>query len=107
MPVRIQRKRTKGWKMPEGVVSVTRPGKFGNPFLVKHCSEAGYATGLDAARICVEAYRAWLLGEKHWAHAIPMPDPPDISSLRGKDLTCWCALGTPCHADVLLELANR
>jgi hypothetical protein len=106
MPKRIQRKRTKGWRMPEGAMSVTRPGRFGNPFTVKQCHEAGYATKVNAARICVEAYRAWMLGEKHWAHAIPMPAPPDVSSLRGKDLACWCKPGDPCHADVLLEIAN-
>ena len=33
-PERIQRKRTKGWKMPENTVSVCRPGKWGNPFRV-------------------------------------------------------------------------
>lgn len=27
--------------------------------------------------------------------------------LRGKDLVCWCPLEEPCHADVLLEWANR
>jgi Domain of unknown function (DUF4326) len=26
--------------------------------------------------------------------------------LRGKNLACWCRLDRPCHADVLLELAN-
>jgi hypothetical protein len=34
----------------------------------------------------------------------------DVAALRrdlaGKDLACWCPLGQPCHADVLLELAN-
>lgn len=28
-------------------------------------------------------------------------------ALRGKHLACWCQLDGPCHADVLLELANR
>jgi len=27
--------------------------------------------------------------------------------LRGKDLACWCPLDQPCHADILLEVANR
>jgi hypothetical protein len=31
----------------------------------------------------------------------------DVSELRGKNLMCWCELGTPCHADVLLEVANK
>jgi hypothetical protein len=29
-----------------------------------------------------------------------------LPSLRGKNLACWCPLDQPCHADVLLELAN-
>jgi len=29
-----------------------------------------------------------------------------LGELRGHDLACWCPLGAPCHADVLLELAN-
>jgi hypothetical protein len=33
--------------------------------------------------------------------------PADLSSLRGKNLACWCRAGTPCHADVLLEVANE
>jgi hypothetical protein len=32
---------------------------------------------------------------------------PDLAPLRGRDLACWCPLDQPCHADVLLELANR
>jgi hypothetical protein len=30
-----------------------------------------------------------------------------IKELRGKNLACWCRLDQSCHADVLLELANR
>lgn len=29
-----------------------------------------------------------------------------LRDLRGRDLACWCPLDAPCHADVLLELAN-
>lgn len=28
------------------------------------------------------------------------------AELAGKDLACWCHPGDPCHADVLLEIAN-
>lgn len=28
------------------------------------------------------------------------------TALRGKNLACWCRPGQPCHADVLLEIAN-
>ena len=84
MPKRIQRKRTKGWRMPANAVSVTRPGKWGNPYTVE-----GY--GREQA---IRLYREWLVGK-------------DLSELRGKDLACYCPLDQPCHADVLLELANR
>jgi hypothetical protein len=40
-------------------------------------------------------------------YAMPsLPERPPLDELRGKDLLCWCPLGSPCHADVLLELAN-
>lgn len=29
-----------------------------------------------------------------------------LHELRGHDLVCWCPLDSPCHADVLLELAD-
>lgn len=37
---------------------------------------------------------------------IGVPPRPDLAPLRGRDLVCWCPLDQPCHADVLLELAN-
>lgn len=40
-----------------------------------------------------------------------MPSPAhltqELTELRGKNLACWCKIGNPCHADVLLELANQ
>jgi hypothetical protein len=33
--------------------------------------------------------------------------PDDLSPLAGKNLACFCAPGQPCHADVLLEIANQ
>jgi hypothetical protein len=44
---------------------------------------------------------------------IGVPPVPDLEPLRGHDLVCWCPLTdasgqpVPCHADVLIELANR
>lgn len=38
--------------------------------------------------------------------AISLPDRPDPRELRGMDLACWCKLDQPCHADVLIALAN-
>ena len=94
LPQRIQRKRTKGWKMPLGTVSVCRPGKWGNPFRV-----GDY--GIPNAGEAVLRFRHWLDGR------VVGPAPPsDFSALRGKNLACFCALDQPCHADVLLEIAN-
>lgn len=96
MPQRIQRKRTKGFRMPPNTVSVTRPGKWGNPF-----------QGNDPA-FCVALFRAWVEGR----HARSTPDVQqdfvrsNLHELRGKNLACFCALDQPCHADVLLEIAN-
>jgi hypothetical protein len=30
-----------------------------------------------------------------------------LPELRGKNLACFCKPGEPCHADILIELANR
>jgi hypothetical protein len=97
-PIRIRRKRTKGWKMPPNTVSVTRPGKWGNPFVVGKTYEtvAAGAAIVDDAAHAVRLFRAVALTRK----------AEIIGELRGKNLACFCALGRSCHADVLLELAN-
>lgn len=90
-PRRIQRKRTKGWRMPEGAVYVGRPTKYGNIFIV----------GEDGSpEECVEKYR-------HFMNYQILIHDEIRRELRGKNLVCWCSLNQPCHADVLLELANR
>jgi hypothetical protein len=102
-PFRVQRRRSKGWRMPENTVSVCRPGKWGNPFPVGKPAKdvpAKYR-GIVAAdpSQAVELYRQ-LIAE----YGLPLDC--DIEELRGKNLACWCKAGEPCHADVLLELAN-
>lgn len=111
-PVRIQRKSSKGWKMPENTVCVTRPGKFGNPFNWVQLREAGYkGTSEELTAQCIRDFRGWLLNEYEvWTG--PMAEEnrklimDNISQLSGKNLACWCPLSKPCHADVLLDLAN-
>lgn len=111
-PRRIQRRRTKGWRMPPGTVFVGRPTKWGNPFVVvpteQELTFAGYGNALGAylsvktASDAVEQYKRFLkmdeIGRKV-AHDA-------LNDLRGRNLACWCKEGDPCHADVLLELAN-
>ena len=94
-PKRIQRKRTKGWKMPDGAVYVGRPTKWGNPYV---------AYDSQGRSEVVAAYRShfWKKDGKWRFDASSL----DVNELRGKDLACWCPLGQPCHADVLLEIAN-
>jgi Domain of unknown function (DUF4326) len=89
-PRRIQLRRTRGWRKPEGVVVVSRPSRWGNPFPIE--------PGTSRER-SIELFHAWLL------------EQPDMAEearreLRGRDLACWCPLDVPCHADVLLEVAN-
>lgn len=91
MPVRVQLSRRKGWRMPPNTVSVARPGRWGNPFRVGVLDR----TAAD----CVALFREWM--------AAPyQTEQPDPAELRGNNLACWCRLDQPCHADVLLELAN-
>ena len=97
-PVRLQRKRTKGFKMesPNGleIVYVGRPSRWGNQFAIR-------IYGLDGS---IRRFKSAALVMKH---AYPEAFEEWIAPLRGKNLCCWCAIGSPCHADVLLELANK
>jgi hypothetical protein len=104
MNVRIQRRRTKGWRMPPGAIYVGRPTVYGNPFTVARaftelCDVMVPATDLMSRFVAVQAYRSWITAEVV-DHTI------DLELLRGHDLACWCPLDQPCHADVLLELTR-
>lgn len=100
-PVRVQLRRTKGWRMPPNTVNVARPNRYGNPFPIGQEGPLG-RTAPDAQG-AVGFFRAMLRDAELLAEA---GYPTDFAPLRGKNLACWCALGTPCHADALLELAN-
>lgn len=108
-PIRIQLRRAKGWRMPANTVKVDRTTEFGNPFTVAGAVAAGYR-GSDAelAAMCVNEFRGWIEGRVHsFAPERVLSLRSAIGDLRGKNLACWCALGQTCHADVLLELANK
>lgn len=103
-PIRIQLSRAKGWRMPPNTVKVDRSTMWGNPFRV---GDRVQATPDLPVAVCfsqaeaVDAYRELL--------ELPMMvqfRAQIITSLRGKNLACWCPIGSPCHADVLLEIAN-
>jgi hypothetical protein len=119
-PKRIQLRRTKGWRLPDGAVSVARPTKWGNPYRIeKRPAEQGpypwvvmssfkdhilgaHETKHEAAAQAVEVYELQIgpLGNYE------MDADLIVSELAGHDLACWCPLDQPCHADVLLEIAN-
>jgi hypothetical protein len=85
--------------------SVARPGPWGNPFSIDAVMAE---TGLDRDAAQAEAvarHRRWLHGEIEADRAPPSP-AEIIGTLGGKNLACWCRIGTPCHADTLLALAN-
>jgi hypothetical protein len=101
--MRVQLSRRKGWKMPENTVSVARPAKWGNPFVVG-CNPSQFSTALPLECTSVEqAVACYRYFAETW---IAITQGRWIEPLRGKNLACWCPLDQPCHADVLLEIAN-
>ena len=98
MPCRIQLSRAKGWRMPPDTVKVDRTTVWGNRWKIgTNSNHLGrqVASNADA----VECFRACAFVEDHMKAWVR-------ENLRGKNLACWCALDQPCHADVLLEIAN-
>mgnify|MGYP000875027941 FL=1 len=96
---RVQLRRTKGWRMPDNTVKVDRTTKWGNPFIVSKFNTPEKA--IAQFRRAIEDYPKTGL----WLDFNP-GSHRELSELRGKNLACWCPLDKPCHADVLLELAN-
>lgn len=120
-PRRLQRKRERGWRKPAHAVIVDRTSRFGNPWRVIY-------SHYDCGWIVVRAN-----GQGRW-RSRPFPRSPDdahayviamfqrhlrmtptgrslaklaMRELRGRDLICACNEGRPCHADVLISIANR
>jgi hypothetical protein len=96
--------------MPANTISVTRPGKYGNPFypgsglaMGGFDSEMRMVTPAATPANCAKWFRIRIENmRKHEPRAFA----EYIEPLRGKNLACWCAVGAPCHADILLEVAN-
>jgi hypothetical protein len=101
-PTGIQLSRKKGWNLQAvsvalnglPAVNVARPSKWGNPFKV----------GRDgSAAVCVLRYQGYLHTDEVGRELVCQ----HIAELRGKNLACWCPLGSACHRDVLLRIANE
>lgn len=128
MPGQVQISRARGWRMPVGAVKVDRTTRWGNPFKVlKPRSKAepwrvaftpfrpgqarpdwaaeveapGHAGELEATGAAQSAFARWL-GEPAQAELVEQAR----RELRGKDLACWCPIGSPCHRGVWIGLAN-
>jgi hypothetical protein len=105
MPKRIQLRRTKGWRKPEGTVVVSRPSRWGNPFRPHETYRFTYRDGHIGMGIAggqdsvVRLFEAFLDARPDLQQAVR-------EELAGHDLACWCRLDEPCHADVLLSFAN-
>ncbi|MGE0825239.1 MAG: DUF4326 domain-containing protein [Candidatus Binatia bacterium] len=89
-PRRIQLKSKKDWKMPANTMSVANPAKWANHYA--WWARGGYAAAAEMFRDYIMRRPRLIEAAKH--------------ELRGKNLACWCPLNKPCHADVLLALAN-
>ena len=125
MPERIQLKRTKGWRLPEGAVKVDRTTDWGNPFCVGETVTSDselwpYITVLPgvggdpcggalagplssvkivSAQLAVDLFSCWFIEQPHLMIRA-------FEELPGRDLACWCKPGAWCHADWLLGMVN-
>ncbi len=111
--------RQRPWRAehPDAVI-VSRPGRWGNPISLALVAEfvPRLAPG-DRRAWAVDEFRClakaggttwrWKQGRRYRTEAFTYPTVAEIrAELSGRDLACWCPLDQPCHADVLLELAN-
>ncbi len=100
-PIRVQLSRAKGWRMPPNTVKVDRSTRWGNPYRLHG---AGYPM---TPQVAVELFSRLLAEERGWVMRDQLTTADDVRrQLRGKHLACWCALDQPCHAGVLLGIAN-
>lgn len=117
MPKRIQMSRQKPWRAenPDAVI-VARPSMWGNPFAIGAWA-AACPLGPEPMYVAdrservrdrehaVALFREWVAARREFRH-----DAFGLSQIKarlaGRDLACWCPLDQPCHADVLLEIAN-
>jgi hypothetical protein len=112
-PRRLQLSRKKGFRLQDHsrsvnglpAVNVARPSGWGNRFKIAttiHTNPAQHFE-MTPAR-AVRLHRQWI---ERCLAKYPETMIWALDQLRGRNLACWCAPGAPCHADTLLELANR
>jgi Domain of unknown function (DUF4326) len=97
-PHRVQLKRTKGWKIPAKTLKIDRTTRWGNPFTAQQCGSVALA---------VANHGAWMRGEMIAPDGREPPTHEQVRlALKGQNLACWCPLNGPCHAELLLQIAN-
>jgi len=120
IPVRVQRRRTKGWKTPPNTVYAGRPGEWGNRYVIGESFEhvdGATVTVRDAAH-AVQLWEEWFAYQDRHFHVNRQAQ----SIIGGSNLSCWCALCpkhaagkpfdvecadcAPCHTDPLGRIAN-
>lgn len=130
-PFRVRLSRGRGWRKPDNTIVVSRPSFFGNPFKIMRLGERytvitlvglrgsvfwgsmgprpdGPMDAAAARRFAVDSFEGWLNGDMSRTDVILPPNFIERirTELRGRNLACWCPLDQPCHADVLLRMAN-
>lgn len=119
-PIRVRLRRERGWSMPPNTVNVDRSTKWGNPYVAgtrlrvfrSDEDSRGEVVTLTPSHAVscfrfdlIEAGEIWRGPRGRETRRFTLDDA--VAELRGRNLACWCALDQPCHADILLELANR
>lgn len=105
VPRRIQLSRAKRWRMPPNTVKVDRTTIWGNPF---HTHGDGIrmdnALAVSLFSSMIEKCDGWMAQVRRGQVSIDVKDVR--RELAGKNLACWCKPSDPCHADILLKIAN-
>jgi Domain of unknown function (DUF4326) len=99
--VRIQRQRTRGWRMPANATYIGRPSPWGNPWAL---GEPEIGTRPDGTPWDIGDVLRWYRG---YAAFRRIQDPSWLDPLRGRDLACWCPITAGCHGDVLLQMLGE
>ena len=119
-PKRIQRQRTKGWRMPPNTIYCGRPSKWGNPYSFGHMDiglslkfyrealSGNWNPAVVPSMYSDEQYRMFYDCRNEFIRRFKNIIPEEAARiyLRGFNLCCWCPGDQPCHCDVLLEIAN-
>lgn len=111
-PQRVQLSREKGWRMPPNTVKVDRTTRWGNPWRVWQDADGDWMCSSPQGHIPVTSkangigLAVLLHAQDETRQAAFIGGGSRIVELHGKNLACWCRLDQPCHADILLKLAN-